>query len=123
MKPFLLSLLSIFLITSVTAQTQQGPNSGVTSTTMTLSGSSLSWTNTNLAGASDDSYASFGDLPNTAGTYTNYLVVTGFGFTVPFGGTIAGIRVETERSDPNGLTSDYSIRLVKNAAIRATDRS
>jgi hypothetical protein len=123
MKPLLLSLLSILLITEVTAQSQQGPNNGSTSSTMTLTGSSQSWVTTNQAGASDNSYSSFGDIPNTAGAYTNYLVVTGFGFTVPFGASISGIMVEIERSDPNGLTSDYSIRLVKNAAVRATDRS
>lgn len=123
MKPILLSFLSILLISEASAQTQQGPNNGSSFSTMTLSGSSQSWVTTSPSGASDDSYATFGDLPNTAGAYTNYLVVTGFGFTVPFGGTIAGIRVDIERSDPNGLTSDYSIRLVKNAAVRATDRS
>jgi hypothetical protein len=122
MKTLLLSLVSFLSVTCVIAQSQ-GPNSGSQTSTNTLAGFSQSWTSTSSATVSDNSYTSFGDLPNTAGAHTDYLIVTGFGFVVPYGGVLSGITVEIERSDASGLTSDYSIRIVKNAIIGSAERS
>ncbi len=119
---FLLFLSSCLFITKLTAQSQ-GPLNGTLFSVSSIAGFSQGWTNTGDAASSNDTYASFGNLPNPAGTYTNYLMVTGFSFNIPFGIIISGITVEIERSDPDQKTSDYSIRIVKNAAIGTAERA
>lgn len=124
MKPiiFLSFVLLIFINTS--AQNQQaGPQSGNTFTTSPISGSSQSWINTSNAGADDGVYASFGNLPDKTISFTNYIVITNFNFSIPFNAIITGILVETDRADSNQLTADYSIRIVKGGSIKPTDRS
>jgi hypothetical protein len=122
MKPILLTLISYLFISGLSAQIQ-GPNNGSQFSTIAIAGSSQTWTNMSNTAGSNDSYATFGDLPNTAGAYTDYLIVSGFGFVVPYGGVLSGITVEIERSDANGLTADYSVRIVKNAMIGASERA
>lgn len=102
----------------------QGPLSGSSFTTVAIPGSSRTWSNTGNASPSDNNYTSFGNLPaSTSGSYTDYLVVTNFGFTIPSGVTITGIVAEVERSDPNQRTLDYRVRIVKNGVIGAAEKS
>ena len=106
--------ICIFAILCTNANSQsQGPYSGTNFTTLSITGSSATWSNTSNAGSSDDNYTTFGDISGDKGSYTDYLVVTGFNFTIPSASTITGILVEVEESDPNQFTSDYSVRIIK----------
>lgn len=59
------------------------------------------------------------------GTYSHYLKVTNFGFSIPTGATIDGIVVEAKcgRTDGIGTTKDYRARIVKGGTIGTTDKS
>ncbi|MEO7924605.1 MAG: hypothetical protein ABIR30_13070 [Chitinophagaceae bacterium] len=118
MKPILLTLTLTACI-NLSAQVEQ-TSTGSNFSNSNLPGSSQSWINIGNAGISDDAYASFGNLPVT-GNYTDYLVVTNFGFNLPAGIIITGIKADVECSDNNSLTADYSIRIVKQGVIGATE--
>lgn len=100
-----------------------GPNSGGSFTTIVIPGSIQTWSTPSNAASSDNIYTTFGNLAGGVGSYTDYLVATNFGFSIPSGVTINGIIVEVERADPNFRTSDYSIRIVKGGVVGATERS
>jgi hypothetical protein len=102
---------------------QAGPSSPATLTTAAIAGSSANWANAGNAALSDDVYTNHGDITGAIGSYTDYLVATNFGFAVPGGATITGIEVSIERADPNGRTSDYSIRIIKGGVISTTEMS
>jgi hypothetical protein len=122
MKKLKLFWSCIFIGVVVHAQVD-GPFSGNSFTVVPIPGSSNTWVNAGNAGNSDNSYATFGNLPSPVGSYTDYLVITNFLFAVPAGVIITGIVVDIERSDPNRRTSDYSIRILKNGVIGAAERS
>lgn len=123
MRTILLFCLTVIFVIKLTAQTQTaGPLSGNSFTIAAKSGSSQSWINVSNAATDDGVFATFGNLPDKTISFTNYLVITNFGFNIP-GSTINGITVEIDRSDSNQLTSDYSIRIVKGGSITSTDRS
>jgi hypothetical protein len=125
MKVFVF-LLGGFVFSIYSFAQVAGPNSGTIFTNVPFTGSSASWTGTGNAISSDNSYASFGNLPNNSGPtirYTDYLQITGFNFSIPPAVIINGIVVEIERSDPNLRTSDYRIQIVKGGVIGTTDRS
>lgn len=113
MKATFLICICTIICTYSNAQSQ-GPFSGTSFTNVSIPGSVATWSNTSNAGKSDDMYTSFGDISGGPGSYTDYLVVTGFKFIIPLATTITGIVVEVEESDRNLLTSDYSVRLTKN---------
>lgn len=124
MKSLVATSIALFTCTILWAQIPEGPHSPSTVTTAAITGSNASWSSTGNVSSSDDSYASFGNLTAGLGSFTNYLVATNFGFAIPGGSTITGIVAEIERSDPNGRTADYRIRIVKNGVIStAADRS
>ena len=55
---------------------------------------------------------------------SNYLLCTGYGFSIPAGSTIDGITVTINRSaNQAGCCQDTAVRIVKTGAIGATDRS
>jgi hypothetical protein len=118
-------LLPIFaLIVSCNLFAQSGgPFSPSTVTTVAIPGSSATWSNTGNTSLSDDSYTNTGDIAGGAGSYTDYLVATNFGFSLPVGAAITGIEVTFERSDASGLTSDYRVRIVKGGIISSTEMS
>jgi hypothetical protein len=122
MKKPLLLLSSLFCCALLYAQ-PMGPNTGSASNNTALASSSRSWTTTANTYSSDNTYASFGNLSNTVGSFTDYLVVTGFNFNVPAGLSVLGISIEIERSDVNGNTADHSIRIVKDGNIETAERS
>lgn len=86
-----------------------------------LGGSSRQWINTGNAAQSDNLYASFGNIEDKTGAYTDNLVATNFGFMIPQGAIILGIVVEIEKSDPNSLTGDYNVRIIKDGEITQTE--
>lgn len=117
-------LLPIFaLLASCNLFGQAGPNAPGTVTTVAIPGSSATWANTANTAASDDTYTGTGDIAGGAGSYSDYLVATNFGFSIPGGATINGIEVLVERSDASGLTSDYRVRIVKGGVIGSTEMS
>jgi hypothetical protein len=123
MKNFLLTVLfSVLLSTLLKAQTQ-GPLNGAAFSVINIAGSSRTWINPSNVAGSDNSYASFGNLTNTAGAYTDYLVTCKFGLSIPSNAIISGIVVEVERSDASSKTSDYSVRIVKNGAVGTAEYS
>jgi hypothetical protein len=85
----------------------------------------IAWTNPGNAATSDNvrATASF-----TSGTnlISNYLVATGFGFSIPSGAVIDGITVEVEKSRTAGGGPDIfdnTVRIVKGGIIGTSDRS
>ena len=122
MKTILSICIGIVCSLSVSAQID-GPLSGSQFATSEITGYSQTWTNTGNAGASDDSYTSFGNITGGVGGYSDYLIATDFGFNIPDGAIIYGIIVDVERSDPNARTSDYSIRIIRAGLIGTDDRS
>lgn len=121
MKNLTLVIIVLFLNNTIRAQVQSSPS---TFTTVPIPGSDRTWANTSNAASSNNLYSDYGGFSSGAGVrYTDYLVATNFGFSIPAGATNIGIIVEMERSDPNSRTSDYSIRIVKGGVITGTDKS
>jgi len=118
----LLPIFALIVSSNLFAQSG-GPLSPSTVTTVAIPGSSATWSNTGNTSLSDDAYANTGDIVGGAGSYTDYLVATNFGFSIPSGAAITGIEVTVERSDASGLTSDYRVRIVKGGVIGSTEMS
>ncbi|GAB5523418.1 MAG: hypothetical protein Roseis2KO_12900 [Roseivirga sp.] len=100
-------------------QSTEGPLSGSSSSNVSLTGSSASWSNTSNALASDNSYAS--SSLSTNGDFTDYLLITDFGFNISTSNTIVGIEVEIERFGDK--VKDNQVRIVKGGSIGTTDQS
>lgn len=89
------------------------------------------------AGADDNSYGvnawgSPGNITASDGSVTtaftnidttHYLVATNFGFTVPSGNTIDGVKFESQNGEMCAASYEDRIRLVKGGTIGSTDRS
>jgi hypothetical protein len=85
------------------------------------SGGQQTWTNEANISSSDNSYALIGNIPGPAGSYSDFIVATGFNFDLPDGVTVQGIKVDMERSDPNQITADYMVRIVKGGTVAGTN--
>ena len=84
---------------------------------------SLAWLSTTNACVSDKTTDNWENFPTTD-TVSNYLEVTGFGFSVPTSATITGIVVEIERyADGVNTMKDNAVRIVKGGTIGTTDLS
>src|SRR5262245_28283178 len=118
MKFFTLCCAGVLLAIAVNAQTVTNTGTG---SNFPIGGSKQSWVNTTNVAASDNLYATFGNISGSVGGYTDYLLVRGFGFAIPTGATITGIQVNVERSDANSNTSDFHVQLIKNGIITAPD--
>ena len=116
-------LVAFFLLPQLINAQIAGPNSGGTFANVPRASSNQSWTNTGNAAASDNSYSTFGNLTGGVGSYTDYLQITNFGFSIPLTAVITGIEVEIERADPNSRTSDGSIMIVQGGTITGTEHS
>jgi hypothetical protein len=121
-KLLLLLLLCPFLSFTLSAQVA-GPNNPNSFSNAFMPGFSQQWINVSNVELEDDAYASFGDLPGSVGTHTDYLIATNFGFSLPAGTIIEGIKVEVNCSDVNLRTSDYSVRIVKTGAITGAEKA
>lgn len=119
-RSLLLAILTASVLSSAAfGQFTEGPLSGSSSSNVILSGSSASWSNTGNALSSDNSYAS--STLSSNGDFTDYLVVTNFGFNISLLNTILGIEVELEKFGDK--VKDNRVRIVKSGSIRTTDRS
>ena len=116
------SFLILLLFTKLYGQSQ-GPYAGSSSSNTVISGSTSTTKNGNNAYASDNSYATNTTNLSSTGNYSDYLVISGFGFSIPAGSTINGIEVVVERSDPNGKIKDNIIAVVKSGTIGSTNKA
>ncbi|HYM95000.1 MAG TPA: hypothetical protein VET23_12720 [Chitinophagaceae bacterium] len=73
------------------------PSGGTSFANVTIPGYSQSWINIAYANADNDNYASFGNLSQIAGAYTDYLMITGFGFNIPHNAMINGIKIRIDQ--------------------------
>jgi len=101
----------------------QGPNAGSSSANTGLSGSTSTTSNGNNSFASDNSYASNTTDLAVNGNYSDYLAVSGFGFSIPSGSTITGIEVSIERNDVNNKVKDNIVSLIKGGTIGGTNKA
>lgn len=90
------------------------------------SAGTMAWSVPNNSKVSDNAH-SRSTVDGGSGDSTQYLKVTGFGFSIPSDATINGIKVQAEGliELPNGEsgTSLYSPRIVKGGSIGSTDPS
>lgn len=92
----------------------KGPNNGTSFVNGTNIGT-ISWLTPNNAQISDDLYAT---ATLTLGTTSNYLRVTGFGFSIPTGAKILGIKAEIEKSYIGvNAPTDNSVKIIKSNNI------
>jgi len=86
----------------------------------------VAWTNPDNAKASDDHYAYF--YVGSGSITTNYLKATNFGFSIPAGATVDGIKVEIEKMawfvDNDNHASDNIVSIVKaDGSIGSTNKA
>jgi hypothetical protein len=122
MKAKLLLCLLPFISITLAAQVA-GPDNPNSFSNGLIPGFSQQWIDITNVQLEDESYATFGNLPGTAGSHTDYLVAKDFGFLIPAGTIINGIKVEVNCSDSNSRTSDYSVRIVKTGAITGDEKA
>ncbi len=122
MKTRILLFLSFFAFASAPAQVA-GPNNPTIFINGFLDGYTRQWSDLSNVQSEDENYATFGNLEGASGTHTSYLMVTDFGFQIPPGTIIEGIKVEVRCADPNSRTSDYSVRIVKTGSIMGDEKA
>lgn len=122
MKNILLLAMQFLSIIPLAAQAE-GPHNPASFSNISIPGYNQQWTNISNAAVSDMDYASFGNLSGGAGSHTDYLAASNFGFDIPDGTSITGIKVEVECSDPNARTSDYSVRLMQKGIVTGDDKA
>ena len=122
-QPFLSVAVLIFVINGKTLAQSQGPNTPTTFSTSALSGSVSTYANQSNAQYSDDVRASSANNLASSGNYTDYMVTSGFGFSIPFTATITGVTVNVERSDDNVKAKDNRISIVKGGSVGWQDKS
>jgi len=120
MKTLLLTTASIALTLLSSAQSA-GPNNGKYFQNVAFG--EVAWTDLDNVSGSDDATAVFDNLGDAVGSYTDYLVVTGFKFSIPPSTRILGIEVTVETADESESTADNSIRIVKGGQITGIDHS
>jgi len=100
-----------FLIQLTVIAQSQGPLTAGNISNLPIPGSSSSWLNVANARVSDNQYSDFNSLPDSVGAYTDYLVATGFNFSIPAATAITGVIVEVECADPYQVSTDYKVYL------------
>lgn len=114
-------MLKMIVILWSLLMASQGPNSGSTAANDTTVGS-VAWTGPSDALTSNNiwSYCFLSSM----GPQSNYLKITGFGFSVPSGATIDRIVVEVERhASAIDKFNDYSAKLVIGGTITGNDKA
>lgn len=96
----------------------QGPLSPSSGTNDSSTGT-FAWTGPENIVSSNNSYASV----NTPGQLSNYLVGSGYGFSLPDGVVILGITVEIERKSPFSTVKDNIVKIIKGGVISGTDKA
>lgn len=119
---FSLFIFLIFYVYFINGQSQ-GPNFGSVTSNTVITGSSSATTNRTNVFVSDNLYASNTINLGSTGNFSDYLVVTGFGFSIPTNATITGFEVNIERSDINGKCKDNILSLIKGGALIGTNKA
>ncbi len=83
-----------------------GPSSPTAASDTTINGSGSTWSSPSNALASDGVYSSASLGRNK---YSDFLTVSGFGFTIPSDATINGIQADIEKYADNSNISDYEV--------------
>lgn len=105
---------------AVRAQTVAGPNNAGSAADDPAVGTNM-WSNPGFAtGASDGVSAS---ANAASGNPTHYLEATNFGFSLPAGTVIGGIKVDIKKDGAGGTAFDNGVFLVKGGVIVGTDHS
>lgn len=123
MIKYLLVILSIWtpcipLFTQCMSTSPQSPTSANNDITV----GSVPWSNETNAFSSNDTRAEAGLL--ILGSNTNYLAVSGFGFSIPSNAIICGITVDIERRRTGlGTISDNEVRIIKGGNISGTNHA
>jgi hypothetical protein len=123
MKNFLLAIILLFTAADLFAQEVAGPKDGRNFSNLPITGSDKSWISPQNVSVSDNVFATFGNLSDIKGAYTDYLAVTNFSFNIPAKSRILGIIAYVQNSDPSGATADYSVRIIKNGSLGATEQA
>lgn len=129
LQKYLILLIPIFLrpVASLCQCTALGPQNGSSFSNNTSVGT-VAWATPANAGSSDNLYTGAGSLLGVlASAQTNYIVCTGFSFSVPVTATICGIKVEIERNAAGLLIGssviDNKVMIVKNGVIGGTNHA
>jgi len=118
-----LCILSLVLITLLTfGQSSQGPRNGSSAINSVIVGSTSTWSNMTNALTVNAVFANNTSDLTVTDQYTDYLLISNFGFTIPPSGVILGIQVRVTRLETNSKVLDYRLRLVKGGSIGTTDR-
>jgi hypothetical protein len=109
------------LILSV--NTISGPNSPTNYVNDATIGT-LDWANLGNVVYSDNTYSTVGDGASVQGT-SKYLLVSGFGFSIPIDATVTGITVslESKSLSNDAFVNHYRARIVKAGSIGSTDKT
>lgn len=84
----------------------------------------VDWTDISKAGDKDS--LSHSSTPNLyPGIITHYLKLSGFGFSIPSGATVAGIKVTIKGPDQSlySVPNSYAIKLIKNGVISGQNKA
>lgn len=102
--------------------TDDGPRSGSSATNNNDVGT-VSYLNTSNCFSSDDNYASATAV--VLGDITEYLAVTGFGFSIGASTNICGITVEIEKKATGILQNvqDNSVKIIKNGSVTGNEKA
>jgi len=100
-----------------------GSQSGTNFSSIDFSGADHAWSNPGRAASSNNSDATV--TITSSSNVSEYLRVTGFGFSIPSGATIDGIQVGIERSqtDNGGNIRDNIVKLVKNNNVVGSNKA
>lgn len=110
-------------VTSKGTDPSSGPSSPGTLTNV-AAGGTTAWVNPGNAAASDDVYATW-TAPGGPGN-SDYLQATNFGFSIPNGATITGIKVEVEAHGTIGGgtdSADLTAKLIKGGSIVGNNKA
>jgi len=105
-------------VAGANAQISEGPNTPGSATNDASFGSTA-WINPGNALSSNDVYAQ----GTPAGSPTQYLKVSNFGFSIPGPAQIVGIEARIERRSLGGMIVDSRVRIVKGGVVGSTERA
>lgn len=98
---------------------ESGPNSASTIESDDTVGGTV-WNNVSNAGSSNNSYAS---AASSVAAQSEYLKFTNFGFSIPTGSTILGIKVEAEKRKADVNTcQDNAVVIVKGGSFGSENK-
>ena len=113
----------LILITSLAKSQSQGPFAGSVTMNVPIVGSKSTTINGNNVFTSNNVYGSNTTNLANAGNYSDYLFITGFGFSIPPSSIILGIEVNIERSDLKGKCKDKTVSLLKGGVIVGNNKA